>query len=219
MHLRKFDETLDRQEKSQKRLICIFRHYNQPHFIQRLTRVPTSRPPAAAQFDALYGTLHRIAAAQMRRERSDHTLSATALMHEAYLSLARSREVPLEPAQFSALASHVMRNVLVNHAVARSAEKRGGGVPALSLTQAVSMEGGSHNPHDAEVVDIQALHEALQALERRSERQARIVELRYFAGLSLEDIAVELKISLATVKRDWTVVRLFLRRALASEAT
>ena len=180
--------------------------------------VPLSRPPAAAQFDALYGTLHRIAAAQMRRERNDHTLSATALMHEAYLSLARSSDVPLEPAQFSALASHVMRNVLVNHAVARAAEKRGGGEAALSLTQAVSMQGGEVTPDEVDVVDVQALHEALLALEKRSERQARIVELRYFAGLSLEDISSELDISLATVKRDWTVARLFLRRALSNEA-
>ena len=180
--------------------------------------VPLSRPPAAAQFDALYGTLHRIAAAQMRRERNDHTLSATALMHEAYLSLARSNEVPLEPAQFSALASHVMRNVLVNHAVARAAEKRGGGEAALSLTQVVSMQGGEVTPDEVDVVDVQALHEALLALEKRSERQARIVELRYFAGLSLEDISSELDISLATVKRDWTVARLFLRRALSNEA-
>lgn len=180
--------------------------------------MPQSRPPAAAQFDALYGTLHRIAAAQMRRERTDHTLSATALMHEAYLSLARSNEVPLEPAQFSALASHVMRNVLVNHAVARAAEKRGGGEAALSLTQAVSMQGGEVTPDEVDVVDVQALHEALLALEKRSERQARIVELRYFAGLSLEDISSELDISLATVKRDWTVARLFLRRALSNEA-
>ena len=180
--------------------------------------MPLSRPPAAAQFDALYGTLHRIAAAQMRRERNDHPLSATALMHEAYLSLARSNEVPLEPAQFSALASHVMRNVLVNHAVARAAEKRGGGEAALSLTQAVSMQGGGVTPDEVDVVDVQALHEALLALEKRSERQARIVELRYFAGLSLEDISSELDISLATVKRDWTVARLFLRRALSNEA-
>ena len=180
--------------------------------------VSTSRSPAAAQFDALYGTLHRIAAAQMRRERADHTLSATALMHEAYLSLARAGEVPIEPAQFSALASHVMRNVLVNHAVARSAEKRGGGEAALSLTQAVSMEGAPAGADEAEIVDVQALHEALLALEKRSERQARIVELRYFAGLSLEDISSELDISLATVKRDWTVARLFLRRALSNEA-
>jgi RNA polymerase sigma-70 factor, ECF subfamily len=176
---------------------------------------------AADQFDALYGTLHRIAAAQMRRERNDHTLSATALMHEAYLSLARSAEVPIEPAQFSALASHVMRNVLVNHAVARSAEKRGGGEPALSLTQINWSEGSAHRPatEDASHIGVQALHQALLALEAKSTRQARIVELRYFADLSLEDIAAELEVSLATVKRDWTVARLYLRRALADEAT
>lgn len=161
--------------------------------------------------------LHRIAAAQMRRERADHTLSATALMHEAYLSLARSKEVPLAPAQFSALASRVMRNVLVNHALARAADKRGGGVAALSLTQAMLPE-TEVAAEAAETVDVQALHQALLALEERSPRQARIVELRYFAGLSLEDIATEIDISLATVKRDWTVARLFLRRALSDGA-
>ena len=174
-------------------------------------------PLAAVQFDALYATLHRIAAAQMRRERTDHTLSATALMHEAYLSLARSADVPMEPAQFSALASHVMRNVLVNHAVARAADKRGNGEPALSLTQTVALN-ASTVASDEETIDVQALHQALVSLEAKSERQARIVELRYFAGLSLEEIAAALDVSLATVKRDWTVARLFLRRALTDVA-
>lgn len=80
------------------------------------------------------------------------------------------------------------------------------------------MEGAPAGADEAEIVDVQALHEALLALEKRSERQARIVELRYFAGLSLEDISSELDVSLATVKRDWTVARLFLRRALSNEA-
>jgi len=179
--------------------------------------VSTAPPPAAAQFDALYDVLHRIAAAQMRRERADHTLSATALMHEAYLSLARSKEVPMAPAQFSALASRVMRNVLVNHALARTADKRGGGVAALSLTQAM-LPDSEIAAGTSETIDVQALHQALIGLEEKSPRQARIVELRYFAGLSLEDIATELDISLATVKRDWTVARFFLRRALSDDA-
>ena len=172
---------------------------------------------AAVQFDALYSTLHRIAAAQMRRERTDHTLSATALLHEAYLSLARSADLPMEPTQFSALASHVMRNVLVNHAVARATDKRGRGEPALSLTQTVTVD-LSNDASAEEAIDVQALHEALVSLEVKSERQARIVELRYFAGLSLDEIAATLDVSLATVKRDWTVARLFLRRALADVA-
>lgn len=173
--------------------------------------------PVAVHFDALYATLHRIAAAQMRRERTDHTLSATALMHEAYLSLARSAHLPVEPAQFSALASHVMRNVLVNYAVARAADKRGNGEPALSLTQTVTLSAPTA-VSDAETIDVQALHQALVSLEAKSERQARIVELRYFAGLSLEEIAAALDVSMATVKRDWTVARLFLRRALTDVA-
>ena len=192
------------------------RHYNR---LTRLAVVPVSAapPPAAAQFDALHDVLHRIAAAQMRRERADHTLSATALMHEAYLSLARSKEVPMAPAQFSALASRVMRNVLVNHALARTADKRGGGVAALSLTQAM-LPDSEIAAGNSETIDVQALHQALLGLEEKSPRQARIVELRYFAGLSLEDIATELDISLATVKSDWTVARLFLRRALSDDA-
>lgn len=156
----------------------------------------------------------------MRRERSDHTLSATALMHEAYLSLARSTGLPMEPTQFSALASHVMRNVLVNHAVARAADKRGNGStaePALSLTQTVTVD-MSNAASAEETIDVQALHQALVSLEAKSQRQARIVEMRYFAGLSLEEIAAALDISLATVKRDWTVARLFLRRALTDVA-
>ena len=123
----------------------------------------------------------------------------------------------MAPAQFSALASRVMRNVLVNHALARTADKRGGGVAALSLTQAMlpdsEIAAGTN-----ETIDVQALHQALLGLEEKSPRQARIVELRYYAGLSLEDIATELDISLATVKRDWTVARFFLRRALSDDA-
>ena len=126
---------------------CLPRHYNRIDSSGRCSRVCCSSS-AAAQFDALHDVLHRIAAAQMRREQADHTLSATALMHEAYLSLARSKEVPMAPAQFSALASRVMRNVLVNHALARTADKRGGGVAALSLTQAMLPDsrdrGGEH---------------------------------------------------------------------------
>ena len=149
----------------------------------------------------------------MRRERTDHTLSATALIHEAYLSLVRSSDLPMEPAQFSALASRVMRNVLVNHAVARAADKRGNRESALSLTQTVTVD-TSTVTSEVETIDVQALHQALVTLESKSQRQARIVELRYFAGLSLEEIAAALEVSLATVKRDWTVARLFLRRAL-----
>lgn len=123
----------------------------------------------------------------------------------------------MAPAQFSALASRVMRNVLVNHALARTADKRGGGVAALSLTQAMlpdsEIAAGTN-----ETIDVQALHQALLGREEKSPRQARIVELRYFAGLSLEDIATELGISLATVKRDWTVAWLFLRGALSDDA-
>ena len=153
----------------------------------------------------------------MRRERTNHTLSATALLHEAYLSLARSTGLPMEPTQFSALASHVMRNVLVNYAVARATDKRGHGEPAMSLTQTVTVD-MSNGESAEEAIDVQALHEALVLLGAKSERQARIVELRYFAGLSLDEVAAALDVSLATVKRDWTVARMFLRRALTDAA-
>ncbi len=157
----------------------------------------------------VYDELRRMARTYLRSERSDHTLQATALVHEAYLRLIDQRSVSWQNrAHFFGIASQMMRRILVNHAVAHAAEKRGGEHEKLSLDEAM----GSSNP---EQVDLIALDEALTELERLDPQQTRIVELRFFGGLTIEETAEALRISPATVKRDWSTARLWLRRELA----
>jgi RNA polymerase sigma factor (TIGR02999 family) len=157
----------------------------------------------------VYDELRKMARTYLRRERSDHTLQATALVHEAYLRLIDQHSVSWQNrAHFFGIASQMMRRILVNHAQARAAEKRGGGAEKLSLDEAVSF------PNQREI-DLIALDEALKELERLDPQQTRIVELRFFGGLSIEDTAEALRISPATVKRDWSTARLWLRRQLA----
>ena len=157
----------------------------------------------------VYGELRRIARNRLRRERAAHTLAATELVHEAFLEL-----VPIERvdwrgrAHFFAIASRAMRNVLIDHAVRRRAAKRGGGAPVLSLGEA---DGATEQPLD----ELIALSDALNRLERLEPRQAQVVECRFFGGLSLEETAAALKISAATVSRDWTFARAWLHRELA----
>ena len=157
----------------------------------------------------VYDELRRIARARLRRERPDHTLAPTDLVHEAFLKL-----VPLDRvnwqnrAHFFAIASRAMRNVLVDHAARRSATKRGGGHQALTLDDASGATQTS-------LEDLIALSDALERLERLDSRQARVVECRFFGGLSLDETAEALSISPATVSRDWTFARAWLHRELA----
>ena len=157
----------------------------------------------------VYEELRRLAAAYLRGERGEHTLQPTALVHEAYLNLlGQSRVQWNDPGHFVGIFARVMRQTLRNHAVARSCVKRGGADRMRTM-----MEYYEHQQ-----VDVSAIDQALEALEAQDERQARIVELRFFAGLTLEEIARVLGSSLATVKREWTIAKIWLRRELAGAA-
>lgn len=161
---------------------------------------------------AIYDELHRQAARAMRREEPAHTLQATALVNEAYLRLIDQRRVQWRNrAHFFGIAAQLMRRILVDHARARQAAKRGGGERALSLSKA-DMAG--IDVHD-DAVDVLALHEALERLSAMDAEQARLVELRYFSGLSIEETAEALGVSPATVKREWATARAWLRRELS----
>ena len=160
----------------------------------------------------VYDELRRLAGHYLRQERSDHTLQGTALVHEAFLRLAG--EDPPEwqnRAHFFGIAANIMRRILVEHARRRNAEKRGGGVYLLSLDEAV----GFSQQTD---LDILELDRALSDLAGIDEQQSRIVELRFFAGLSIEDTAEVLHISAATVKRDWVTGRAWLYRAMTGKS-
>lgn len=156
----------------------------------------------------VYDELRRLARGRLRHERIDHTLAATELVHEAFLKLVGLERVDWQDrAHFFAIASRAMRNVLVDHAVRRAAVKRGGGENAITLDE---REGATELPVD----DLIALSDALGRLERLDERQARVVECRFFGGLSLEETAAALQVSPATVSRDWTFARAWLHREL-----
>jgi RNA polymerase sigma factor (TIGR02999 family) len=162
---------------------------------------------------AVYTELHRQAARAMRRESDEVTLQATALVHEAYLRLIdQSRVQWSNRAHFFGVAAQLMRRILVDHARRRRAQKRGDGVRPLALDDA---DGRVSASTEAAGLDVLALNDALERLGELDERQARIVELRYFAGLSIDDTAEALRISPATVKREWAVARAWLRRELA----
>ena len=162
---------------------------------------------------AVYTELHRLAARAMRRESDEVTLQATALVHEAYLRLIdQSRVEWRNRAHFFGVAAQLMRRILVDHARRRRARKRGDGVRPLALDDRDAAPAAST---EREPIDVLVLNDALERLAELDERQARIVELRYFAGLNIEDTAEALRISPATVKREWAVARAWLRRELA----
>ena len=152
----------------------------------------------------VYDELHRIALHHWRTQPSGHTLQPTALIHEAYLKLAGAgAKTPHDRAHFLALASMAMRQILVNHAQARLSEKRGGGQDNVSLD---GIEAALE--HEAKVTV--ALHDALKHLEAIDPRRSRVIELRYFGGLDVEETAQVLGISTITVKRDWRAARAWL---------
>jgi RNA polymerase sigma-70 factor (ECF subfamily) len=158
----------------------------------------------------VYSELRRIAHAQLRGERPGHTLNTTALVHEAYLKLTNLRQVEWrDRAHFFAMAARLMRRILIDYARARKRDKRGGDAVHVPLGDAVDI------PGRVAADDLLALDEALARLEAHSERQCRVVECRCFAGLTLEETAAALGISVATVKRDWTFSRAWLNRELA----
>ena len=164
-------------------------------------------------FDALaplvYDELRRLAGRYLRRERSEHTLQSTALVHEAYLRLVDQRNVRWQNrAQFFGLAAELIRRILVDHARARLAAKRGGTVYKITLDEALDASA----PRD---LDLVRLDDGMKTLAQMDPQQARVVELRFFAGLTIEETAEVLGISPATVKRDWLVAKAWLRRELS----
>jgi len=157
----------------------------------------------------VYDELRRRAAAYMRRERNNHTLQPTALVHEAYMKLAGQRNGNFNDREhFYAIASQVMRRILVDHAKSRHRQKRGGSNENLPLEEAL-LAGA-----DATNVDLIALDEALSRLATMDPEQERLVELRYFGGLSLDDAAKALGISRATAAREWQVAKAWLHREM-----
>ena len=163
----------------------------------------------------VYDELRRIARNQLRRERGDHTLVATALVHELYFRLIDQRRTTWQNrAHFFALAAQLMRRILVDHARAADAEKRGRLLTTLVFDDAV--EGDVRTAETTEAADVLAIDEALHRLAAIDADQARIVELRFFAGLTVEETAHVLKRSPRTVKREWRLARAWLYRALQS---
>lgn len=156
----------------------------------------------------VYQELKRLAAIHLSREDPNHTLQPTALVHEAYLRLVDQTHVDWRNrAHFFGVAAEMMRRILVNHALARRAAKRGGDDARISLDDAVSF-------FESRDVDLVSLDEALAALTRLDARQGRIVELRFFAGLSIEETAEVLDVSPATVKREWSSAKAWLHREI-----
>jgi RNA polymerase sigma-70 factor, ECF subfamily len=159
----------------------------------------------------VYGELKRIAARQLRRERPDHTLSATALVHEAWLELSQLDRIKWQNRNhYLALAAQAMRRVLIDHAVARRAAKRGGGIAAETL------DGDPVVLAESRAEELLDLDNALQRLGAIDERQVRIVECRFFGGMSIKETAEALQLSPATVKRDWALARAWLNRELSA---
>ena len=158
----------------------------------------------------VYDELHRQAARFLRKERPGHTLQTTALINEAYLKLIDRRDVEWESrTHFFAVAAQAMRRILVDYAKAKHREKRGGDNIKLSLDEAMLVAAKEKG------VDLIALDEALDKLNFLDEQQARVVELKYFSGLSLEETAEALHVSRATVARDWEAARAWLHRELS----
>jgi len=160
----------------------------------------------------VYDELHRLARRYMRRERSGHSLQTTALVNEAYMRLVDYRRMEWQDrAHFFAVAAQVMRRILVEHA-RRHNLKRGGGVQHMSLEQAAVVGGD-------EDADLTALDDAMNALARIDSRKVRVVEMRFFGGLSVEETAEVLKVSPITVKREWRAARAWLYRELTGGTT
>lgn len=160
----------------------------------------------------VYDELRRQASRYLRRERSGHTLQTTALIHEAYIKLVGQEHVRWQNrSHFFAIASQAMRRILVDHARTRHRDKRGGAASDLPLDEAFQIGAPQKS------VDLVALDEALQRLEQLDKRQARIVELRYFSGLTNDETAEVLGISNATVRNDWSMAKAWLYEQLAAK--
>jgi RNA polymerase sigma-70 factor, ECF subfamily len=160
-------------------------------------------------FPLVYDDLRRIAARKLRNERTSHTLSATALVHEAWLELAKLNRITWQNrSHYRAIAVQAMRRILIDYAVARGRQKRGGGQAIIQIDGELGAVAAGRGD------DLLALDEALTRLATMDERQAQIVEYRFFGGMSVEETAERLDISPATVKREWAMARAWLNREL-----
>jgi RNA polymerase sigma factor (TIGR02999 family) len=180
-----------------------------PDVTQLLQRVSAGTGDALNDLlEVVHGELRRQAARYLRRERHNHTLQPTALVNEAFMKLVDQRNVQWQNrAHFFGVAAQAMRRIVIDHARARQRIKRGGVQHAVTLDEAMIAE-------ESRSIDVLALDEALNRLARLDERQARIVELRYFAGLSVEETAEVTALSPATVKREWAMARAWLHAEL-----
>lgn len=173
--------------------------------VTQLLKAMKSGDPSAMErlLPLVYSELHRLAASYMRRERQDHTLQPTALINEAYLRLAGEDLDWQNREHFFGVAAHVMRRVLVDYARAHKAQRRGGDLKRVELEEGLAIS-------DERTEEMLALDEALNRLTEVNPRQAKVVELRYFGGLSVEQIAAVLEIATRSVKRDWALARIWL---------
>jgi RNA polymerase sigma factor (TIGR02999 family) len=177
-----------------------------------LSRASQGESKAVSQLMPLvYDELRRLAASYLRRERPGQTLQATALVHEAYVRLINEKSHNWQNrTHFLAIAALSMRQILVQRARTRKATKRGGDPIRIELDERLLPASSAHQDE----IDLVALDEALDRLAALDQRQAKVVELRYFGGLGVEEVAAALEISPATVKRDWTLARAWLKREL-----
>jgi RNA polymerase sigma factor (TIGR02999 family) len=172
------------------------------------------REAEAKLIATVYGELRKLAVAYLRRERPDHILQPTALVNEAYLKLADLNRLRWQDrSHFFGVAARLMRQILVDHARARRAEKRGGDVLVVPISKALVID---HRVGKAS--DVLAINEALEALARKDPRAVKVIECRFFAGLSIEETAEALGVAIRTVKRDWQIGRAWLRRELSRSA-
>ena len=178
-----------------------------------LVDLQNGRPDASSQLIPLvYEELHRLARHRMRQERSDHTLQATALVHETYLRLVNQRERTWQNrAHFIGVAAQVMRRILVDYARARRTAKREGTLQRVPLEESLLYT-------EAQSEELVALNDALERLAQIDVRQSRVVELRFFGGLTVDETAEALGMSSKTVKRDWSVARAWLHREVTKSS-
>jgi RNA polymerase sigma-70 factor (ECF subfamily) len=184
-----------------------------PGEVTQLLKAMHSGDPRAADglLPLVYQELHRLAKSYMRRERPDHTLQPTALINEAYMKLVNQEVDWNNRAHFVGVAAHVMRRVLVDYARLHNADRRAGGLQRVEMHDDLAI-----SPDRLDEVAL--LDEALTRLAAQNERQARVVELRYFGGLSVEEVGTVLGIAPRSVKRDWALAKIWLFRELRPQA-
>lgn len=177
--------------------------------VTRLLQELQSGGPGASDriLPYVYDELRRLAQSYLATERPGHTLSATALVHEAYVKLVNRQALPRDKGEFFAIAAQAMRRILVDHARAKKADRRGGSAARVPLDDAIAW-------FEARDVDVEKLDEALARLAAFDERKARLVELKFFGGLSMQAVADLLDIPLRTAERDWTLARAWLRQEM-----